>query len=226
MQWINDYQLFLFDFDGLLVNTEEIHYQAYQKMCADRGFTLPWTFPEYCRAAHYNQETLRRKLFEDVPDLAKSQPDWEILYREKKQAMVDLLSQGAVKLMPGTEELLAALDKKGIARCVVTNSPDEQIQLIKKGNPILETIPYWYTRETYSQPKPDPECYLNAIRDLCPEGGNVVGFEDTPRGMQALLQTPAKCLMITQVDYPELPNFIQQGAEHYLSLKDLADNRS
>lgn len=226
MQWINDYQLFLFDFDGLLVNTEEIHYQAYQKMCSDRGFDLPWTFPRYCRAAHYNQETLRRELFEAVPDLAKSQPDWEILYREKKQAMVYLLSQGAVQLMPGAEELLAALDRKGIARCVVTNSPDEQIQLIKRSNPVLETIPHWYTRETYSKPKPDPECYLNAIRDLCPEGGNVVGFEDTPRGMRALLQTAAKSLMITQVDYPELPDFIHQGAEHYSSLRDLVDNQS
>lgn len=221
MQWIKDYQLFLFDFDGLLVNTEEIHYRAYKKMCSDRGFNLPWSFSRYCHAAHYNQETLRRELFEAVPELAESEPDWEILYKEKKQAMVDLLSQGAVQMMPGAEQLLTALDRAGIARCVVTNSPDEQIQLIKKGNPVLETIPHWYTRETYTKPKPDPECYLNAIRDLCPDGGKVVGFEDTPRGMQALLQTPAKCFMITQVDYPELPEFIQQGAEHHQTLLEL-----
>lgn len=226
MQWIKDYQLFLFDFDGLLVNTEELHYQAYQKMCSDRGFTLPWSFPRYCCAAHYNQETLRRELFESVPELAKSEPNWDILYQEKKQVMVDLLSRGAVQMMPGASDLLEALDRHGIARCVVTNSPDEQIQLIRKGNPILETIPHWYTRETYRNPKPDPECYLNAIQELCPKGGKVVGFEDTPRGMRALLQTPARCLMITQVDYPELSGFIQQGVEYYGSLTDLADSQS
>ena len=33
MDWIKKYQLFLFDFDGLLVNTEEMHFLAYKQMC-------------------------------------------------------------------------------------------------------------------------------------------------------------------------------------------------
>jgi beta-phosphoglucomutase len=226
MQWIHDYQLFLFDFDGLLVNTEELHYQAYSKMCANRGFQLPWDFLKYCRSAHYDQDTLRRELFESVPDLKRNEPDWEVLYQEKKQAMVDLLSQGAVRMMPGAGELLKALDAAGIAHCVVTNSPDEQIQLIRAQNPILNTISHWFTRETYSHPKPHPECYLNAIKALCPEGGRVIGFEDTPRGMRALLDTPATPVFISQVDYPELSEFKKRGAVHFSTLTDFLDSRS
>lgn len=221
MEWVKDYQLFLFDFDGLLVNTEEVHYRAYKKMCADRGFDLPWTFPRYCRAAHYNQATLRKELMESVPGLEADEPDWDVLYQEKKNAMVELLSGGHVTMMPGAEELLRALDKEGIERCVVTNSPMEQIDLIKKDNPVLETIPHWYTRETYSKAKPDPECYLNAISQLCPDGKKVIGFEDTPRGMRALLETPAEAIFITQVDYPELGEFLEKGARHYESLSQL-----
>ena len=33
----------------------------------------------------------------------------------------------------------------------------------KEKNLILKTIPHWFTRETYKEPKPNPECYLNAI---------------------------------------------------------------
>lgn len=221
MQWINDYQLFLFDFDGLLVNTEEIHYKAYQKMCRDRGFELPWDFIRYCHAAHYSQEKLRSSIFESVPELKEDEPDWEVLYREKKQAMVELLSGGAVKLMPGAKALLEALDRAGIARCVVTNSPDEQIEIIRSQNPFLDIIEHWFTRETYTQPKPNPECYLNAIKALNPEGGKVIGFEDSPRGLRALLQTPAKPVFISAVDYPEIPDFLEQGVVLFHSLEGL-----
>jgi len=224
MQWIHDYQLFLFDFDGLLVNTEELHYKAYQKMCRDRGFELSWSFIRYCHAAHYSQEKLRASIFESVPGLKENEPDWKVLYREKKQAMVELLHGGAVQLMPGARELLEALDQASIARCVVTNSPDEQIAIIREQNPFLDTIEHWFTRETYVEPKPSPECYLNAIKALNPKGGKVIGFEDSPRGLRALLQTPAKPVFISEVDYPELPEFLGRGVIHFRSLVDLVDS--
>ena len=41
MEWIHHYQLILFDLDGLLVNTEQLHYQAYKNMLQARGFSLP-----------------------------------------------------------------------------------------------------------------------------------------------------------------------------------------
>jgi len=221
MKWIADYQLFLFDFDGLLVNTEEIHYQAYQKMCAGRGFELPWDFPHYCFMAHYDSIKLRKALYADIPELHQMEPNWDVLYAEKKQAMVELLNSGAVHLMPGAEQLLEELAAKDIPRCVVTNSPDEQIVIIKEYNPILNSIPHWFTRETYTEPKPHPECYLNAIEKLGEGASKIIGFEDTPRGLSALLETPAKPVFISQVDYPEIPDFKNKGVVHFPSLEAL-----
>lgn len=223
MQWIHDYQLFLFDFDGLLVNTEEIHYRAYQRMCRDRGYPLPWSFEEYCQAAHYDSEKLRESVYETLPALRAIEPDWSILYAEKKRAMLELLEGGAVRLMPGAARLLGELAAAGIAHCVVTNSPEEQIQIIRSQNPALNTIPHWFTRETYTHPKPHPECYLNAIAKTGAQGKKVIGFEDTPRGLNALLQTPATVMLITQVPYPEIPEFMRKGAKHYPSLEALPE---
>ncbi len=224
MHWINDYNLFLFDFDGLLVNTEEIHFLAYKKMCADRGFDLNWDFSRYCQAAHYESDKLQKEIYADLPELYESEPEWVVLYAEKKRNMLNLLSEGAVHLMPGAEMLLRSLDEAGICRCVVTNSPIDQINIVKEHNPILKTIPYWFTRETYSKPKPDPECYLNAIAKT---GINekIIGFEDTPRGMMALLKTPAKPVLVSEVAYPEIQDFIRQGVVYYPSLLNLPDNR-
>lgn len=224
MRWIHDYQLFLFDFDGLLVNTEEIHYQAYQKMCADRGFELKWDFARYCKAAHYQATGLKEQIYEEIPGLCTMEPDWTVLYEEKKKAMVDLLEQGAVHMMPGATELLKALDDAQICRGVVTNSPNEQIALIREQNPVLDTISHWFTRETYSHPKPHPECYLNAIRQLGNGSKKIIGFEDTPKGLRALMHTPAKAIFVAQVDYPEIREFEKKGVLHFSSLESVLAN--
>lgn len=224
MQWIKDYQLFLFDFDGLLVNTEEIHYRAYQRMCAQRGVTMDMSFENYCKIAHYSADGLSEQLYQLYPALRDQEPTWGVLYGEKKQAIVDLLNEGAVQLMPGVERLLSTLQDASIPRCVVTHSPQELINTVRRQHKIFDTIPVWITREQYTKPKPDPECYQKAIQVLaCPED-RVVGFEDTPRGLRALLGTRAKPVLICEINYPEIPDFIASKIAHYPTFAAIPDD--
>lgn len=220
MNWIKDFQLFMFDFDGLLVNTENLHFEAYRAMCAARGVDFTWDFPKYCSYAHYEAEGFREALFKDFPALKASEPDWDILYAEKKTALMELVHQGKIDLMPGVETLLKELEKHRIKRCVVTHSPKALIDAIKDQHKILHTIPHWITREHYSNPKPDPECYLTAISKFSNPGDKIIGFEDTPRGLKALMGTCAKPIIVCQVNYPELPDFIRKGATHLRSLDE------
>lgn len=221
MRWIHEYQLFLFDFDGLLVNTEELHFLAYQRMCSDRGFHLKWDFNRYCQAAHYDASELEKQIYAEFPALKAMEPDWKVLYAEKKQAILQLLHEGAVHLMPGVERLLNALKEAGIKRCVVTHSPDELVVIAREKNPVLNTIPFWITREHYSHPKPNPECYLKAIEMHAGKGERVIGFEDTPRGIMALLGTTATPVMVCTANYPEIASFKKQGVTHYPTLDNL-----
>ena len=218
MQWVNHYQLFLFDLDGLLVNTEELHYRAYQKMLADRGLTLGWDFPRYCQAAHYSSEHLRSEIYRDFPSLL--QDDWNLLYQEKKEALHHLLEE-KVELMAGVEVLLQCLKDANIQRCVVTHSSNESVSLIRQQHPILNTIPVWMTRENYTQPKPNPECYLYAIEQWAGPKDRVIGFEDTPKGIHALMGTRAQSVLISKIDYPETQAFVEQGILHYPSFEAL-----
>lgn len=215
MQWIHDYQLFLFDFDGLLVNTEEIHYQAYIQMCRQRGFHLPWSFPRYSRAAHHTSEGLKDQIYAELPALKEQEPTWSVLYAEKKQAYLDLLKNGSVNLMPGVADLLKALDKAQIRRCVVTHSASDSISMIRKQQPLLDSIPFWITRELYSQPKPSPECYQTAIKMHGKKGDRIIGFEDVPRGLQALQGTSATPILICPAEVYYLDSFA--GIKHYPS---------
>ena len=218
MKWIRDFQLFLFDFDGLLVDTEGFHYSAYVNMMARRGYRLDWTFAEFSEMAQLNATALKEGLYAQFPDL---EPNWNILYAEKKQAYLELLAAGQLKLMPGVSPLLKALEKENIRRCVVTNSPLEQTLLIRSKAPVLNSIPKWVTREDYEKPKPDPECYLRAIQLYGQSGDRIIGFEDSVRGLQALQRTPALAVLICPSHHPLLEIATQGEVIHYESFEEI-----
>lgn len=228
MNWIDHYQLFLFDFDGILVNTEELHYMAYLKMCADRGFSLKWDQKIYMSYALFSASGVKEGVYRELPALQKEEPCWDVLYNEKKRAYYELLQNRGPSLMPGVSELLLALEKAGIKRCVVTHSPGEQIALIRKQHPVLSTIPEWITREHYSQPKPSPECYLKAISALKQPGDRIVGFEDSPRGLQALLGTEAEGVLVSEVFNEKELQKIAEGMDrpfsHFSSFPEMFKN--
>lgn len=221
MEWIHDYDLFLFDFDGLLVNTEELHFQAYINMCAKRGFHLPWDFNRFSQAAHHKAEGLRDQIYAELPSLRILEPEWSVLYSEKRAAYLNLINEGAVKLMPGVDSLLRRLQEAGISRCVVTHSSIDSIQLIRAQQPLLNTIPSWITREHYTQPKPNSECYEVAIKKYANGSRRIIGFEDAPRGLDALRQTYAKPVLICSMEANYLSSIV--GVRHYPSFESISD---
>jgi HAD superfamily hydrolase (TIGR01509 family) len=222
MKWIRGFQLFLFDFDGLLVNTEHIHYQAYVNMLAQRGVKMDWSFARFCELAHYNADALREQIYVEFPDI---EPNWDKLYAEKKRIYYELIGSGKVELMPGVEKLLRALEKEKIRRCVVTHSLLEQIQLLRSQHAVLQTIPHWITREDYARPKPDPACYLQAIRMYGRAGDKIIGFEDSVRGLQALRQTPALPVLICSSLHPLLGIAVEGNVLHFESFEEIPSDR-
>ncbi len=222
MDWIAHFQLFLFDFDGLLVNTADLHFEAYRRTCADRGYTLPWTFSRYCQAAHISAEGLRDQIYAEFPELQQQEPDWAVVYSEKRRNYAQLVQEGSVEMMPGATELLQALAAADAKRCVVTHSPEEHISLIRQQHGILDSIPRWFMREHYSKPKPDPECYLKAIKDMADEGDRIIGFEDTARGLTALMGTSATAVLVCDSAVPFVPEALRKGALHVPNLQALS----
>ena len=224
MDWIQDYQLILFDFDGLLVNTEKLHFKAYKNMLAAHGLKLPWTFHDFCEIAHYSSDGLQKEIYRIFPQFKKMEPEWKLPYQEKKQAFLDLVDEG-VELMNGARELITALHTRGVKMCVVTHSAKVLVDKIRLQNPILDIIPYWLTREDYSHAKPNPECYITAINRYAAPEDKIIGFEDAPRGLMALMETRAQPVIVCEISYPELPQFIKKGVVRLKSLHDLTTLR-
>ncbi len=196
--WIEEFDLFLFDFDGLLVDTEPLHYAAFMNLCEKHGYALEWDLSDYCKVAHSGGFALKEKLCSLYPHLEKEQGSWESFYKEKEPLLYEEFDQKGLKLMPGADELLEQLSSRKKAFCVATHSKRVWTEHIVQQLPSLQRIPLWVTREDFSQPKPSPESFLQAIDRMHGHDKRVIGFEDAPRGVRALQQTPAKRVLVQQ----------------------------
>jgi beta-phosphoglucomutase len=216
MKWVSKFDFFIFDFDGLLVNTESLHFEAYRLMLASRGIDWKWDFSRYCLSATYSATKLQEDILKENPSLIPI--GWDLLYSEKKCHYMQLLKEGKVKLMPGVEDLLIYLKNCNKKRCVATHSPKEQIDYIKGQHEILNSIPYWITREHYKNPKPSSDCYIKAINTFAEPEDRIIGFEDSPRGLEALIGTRALPVFINEQKHPFVKEVLERKFNFFESL--------
>jgi beta-phosphoglucomutase len=217
MHWSEKFDLLLFDFDGLLVDTEPVHYEAYRQLCRRYGYSLPWDFSQFLQVAHSSSEGLRIHLHPHLGDY-----DWKDLYTEKVKIYLHLLRNHPLDFLPGVEALLEQISHLGLKRAVVTNSTKEQIDRIKEALPLLNSIPVWITREDYEHPKPAPDGYLKAIELLADPGDRIVGFEDSLKGINSLKQTAALPVLICDPSHPQMKGEeVLSGVLHSPSFEQL-----
>lgn len=223
IQWIEQFKGLLFDLDGLLVNTERLHFSAYKKILDRRGYLFNWNFSTFCRIAHRGVNSLQNAVYAYLPQLKKRFPDWEEIYQDKKIAYLQILKEGNIECMPGVDRLLQVIKKKEIKCCIVTNSTKEETDLIRQFLPQLNVIPFWITREQYERPKPDPDAYLVAMQKLNEKQENIIGFEDSWRGFNALKRAGIKRVLICPASHLSMHEEIPKDVIHFDSFEKIPD---
>ena len=192
-----DWKLLVFDLDGLLVNTEMMHWLAYDVACQRYGFRLNWPFEEYFYVASSSSSGIQMRLACEHKEQFEA-ISWSQFYETKQQALLDLLLKEPVPLMPGVEKLLTQVHLLGLQMACVTHSRTSFADRIRGQHTCLSYIQSWYTLETNDRPKPAPDGYLKAVFEagILPE--QAVGFEDSLRGVQAQVDAGITSVLITE----------------------------
>ena len=219
MDWMLEYSFIFFDFDGLLVKTEHLHFKAYNTLLKHHGVTPPWDFSTYIKIAHKSSTGLRKTITSHAPQLVEAQ-SWDTLYKEKAENYQKLIENGEVELMPGVKKLLKKIQSANIPHAVVTHSPFKQISFIREQLPLLKKIPHWITRENYQNPKPAPDAYLKAI-DVLGASGKMLGFEDALKGIHALEGASITPILVCSPDHPQMKEVSKDALRCYPSLNAL-----
>ena len=203
----------LFDLDGTLVETDDIHLFAFQTVFAPHGVALDRT--------RYNREILGSsndaigRAF--LPHLsaearARTLDEKEAVYRAHV---------GDVAAAAGLAELLDYADAHGLRRAVVTNAPRANADLILRALGLVECLPIVVCGDELSRSKPDPLPYLTALGLTGARAEASVAFEDSPSGVRAAAAAGLAVIgMTTSLDEGRL---IAAGAA--LVVADFADAR-
>lgn len=199
---IASYQYFLFDFDGLLINSEPLHFKAYKQAFERYDVLLANNFEEFIKLAHADPfwlKTLEKKhkhIYGKIEEI-----------REYKHTLFNtLIESNTIELMPGVKELLIELSDKSMPACVVTNSMRAHVNIMKRPHEILNTIENWLCREDYEKPKPAADGYLKA-KEFHPNK-KAIGFEDTLKGIEALNNAQVRPVLVSNYLSTNIPGHI------------------
>lgn len=169
----------LFDFDGVLVDTEWAIYQAWLRTFQAHGHDLPLSVYTQCIGSDFATWSPKTHL-EEMSGLAF---DWHDLDASRQREIMHELS--AEGTMPGVIDLLEQLTRSGILRAVVSSSSHQWV------DGWLEKLAFVHHFETVvcrgdaPQIKPAPDLYLEAAKRLGLRPQDCLVIEDSLNGMHA-----------------------------------------
>ena len=172
---------FIFDLDGVIVNTARYHFLAWQKIAAELGIEFT---PEHNEELKGVSRIRSLDLILELGQIKATQADKDQWLQKKNEdylAYIENMDHN--EILPGVEHVLSYLRAK-----------DQRIGLgsaSKNARPILERVKIIEYFEAIVDgndvinAKPDPEVFLNAARQLGIEPPNCIVFEDSVAGIQA-----------------------------------------
>lgn len=187
------YDAILFDFDGVLCDTEPLHFRCWCEVLAGFGVHPTWEwFARNCIGVS-EHETLRA-----FCGLASPPLDFDALwtqYPRKKQLFRELISHG-VALAPGAQELLRELRGR-YRQAVVSSSSRQEVQAALEMAGVWECFDAAVCGSEAGRLKPAPDPYLRAAELVQSKHPLVV--EDSAAGVASAEAAGFDCLRMASV---------------------------
>lgn len=174
----------LFDFDGVLVNSEMIHFRAFQRVGKDAGIEI--TEDQYFNEAIGFDDRGAWKQIARAHNITLTPATLLQLMAYKSQVMRELLEAKSYSAITGVPALVRSL-WRNYPLAIVSGALREEIEVMLEGIGLRDCFRVIIAAEDVSQGKPDPEGYLNACEELSRLVGkaikpaNALIFEDAPR---------------------------------------------
>ena len=151
---------FIFDLDGVITDTAEYHYRAWQRLADEEGFPFDRTVNEQLRG-------ISRRASLDIILAGRSLPEDQILglMARKNQYYVDMLEQvSPADLLPGALELLHEARAAGIQTALGSASRNAWTVIERLG--IADLFDAISDGASVERTKPAPDLFLHAAAQL------------------------------------------------------------
>lgn len=167
----------IFDLDGTIADTEELHFQAWQQTLLDHGVP-EFTFEDFLRYVGTSNE----KVANDHCTAYQLGVEEKALIRYKQDLYMKLIPQ--VQLCTGARELIE-LCSSHFTMAVASSSHQREVHAILESQGLLKHFKVIVCGDMVILKKPDPEIYLKAASELGVRPQECIAFEDTEHGLNA-----------------------------------------
>jgi beta-phosphoglucomutase len=184
----------IWDVDGTLVDTAELHFRAWVDLC--RGLGYDFTRADFAATFGRRNPEIIRHLFGDRFDDTRID-DLGV----RKEELYKAAARQGVALLPGVRELLEGLHGAGFRQAIGSSAPKGNIDLILALTGTERVFDAVSSAEDTQRGKPDPQVFLVAAEKLRVPPGRCVVMEDAVAGVQAAKSGGMKCVGVTFVGH-------------------------
>ena len=194
----------IFDLDGVLVSTDELHYKAWKQLAEELGIM------DFTKEDNYLQKGVSRMESLEVVlrkgSKVYSEAEKLVLADRKNSCYVDLLQELSTEaVLPHVVETLNTL--KGRDILIGVGSVSKNTPLILKKTQLEQFIDKVSCGLDITRSKPDPEVFLVAAKKLGLQSEECLVVEDSAAGIIAAKAADMKCLGVG-------PEYKQLGADY------------
>lgn len=177
----------IFDLDGVLIDSEELHYRAYCTVLAPEGVWIDRAVygREWISAGHGPEWACETHALPFSADELK----------RRKGPVYRKLLESELAAMPGAADALLRLSRH-FPLAVATNSGREDVEYVLARLGLREFLAEVIPRERYERAKPEPDAFLAAAAALGRPVDRCLVVEDSRRGLRAALAAQIACVAI------------------------------
>jgi HAD superfamily hydrolase (TIGR01509 family) len=189
----------IFDFDGLILETEGPSYQSWEAVYRSFGLSLPFstwsTIIGTTQGPFDPARELQRQVRKDI--------DWEAVEFQRMASEQELIE--AQTILPGVEQYLQEARRLGLKTGLASSSSCHWVMghLIRIG--LVHYFDCIRASDDVDFVKPHPELYLSVLQGLGVKAGEAIAFEDSPNGIRSAKQAGIFCVAVPNPLTKQLP---------------------
>ena len=180
----------IFDFDGIILDTESADYESWRALYAEWNAELPrerWL-------ASIGTDTSSFHPLDHLLELIEGALGEDEL-RRRRQHHLDAW-QGQLRPLPGVVHWIEQARELGLAVGIASSSPSAWVDKYLKHAELEHAFDTVVTADRVSRVKPSPDLYLEALGDLAASAEESLALEDSPHGVAAAKAAGLYCIAV------------------------------
>lgn len=172
---------FIFDLDGVIVDTARYHFLAWQKIAAELGIEFT---PEHNEELKGVSRVRSLDLILELGKMSASQEDKNRWLKQKNEDYLSyLVHMDQSEILPGVLHILQFLKEK--KQPIALGSASKNARPILEKTGIIHYFDVIVDGNDVTNAKPDPEVFVQAAKQIGAANANAIVFEDSVAGVQA-----------------------------------------